>query len=414
MKNSKSRIAIAIATALGTLATGSAFAQNSSVQIGGSLNLFYSQSDGGSGQHIVSGKKHDNLSLSEPELYIHGEEKLGGGMTAWFRCTSSFDLMGTGAQGTAGQLCGRNSALGFKGSFGNVFAGTWDTPAKLVGGQIRGWFGGTASLTGGFASALYNGSGSNTGNTGATFWERRARSISYHSPDFNGFNFKAMVSAANEETALTTTAQQALSPRTMGLSLEYSQGPLYVGLGYESHKDFNPFANGIRGREANGATAVLLASVALGAGAGAYNGGTDDSWTLGARYQLGKTRLSGLYSRTTYDVAVGQDLKRDGYAFFVDHQLSGPHSIKAQYFVAKDLKGSLVTTANNATGAAVTDTGAKGWTLAYMYDFSKRTQAGFVYGVLDNDRNSGISKGVTTAALGSTQKVYGLNLRHRF
>jgi hypothetical protein len=39
---------------------------------------------------------------------------------------------------------------------------------------------------------------------------------------------------------------------------------------------------------------------------------------------------------------------------------------------------------------------------------------GFVYGLIDNDANSAYSKGVSTAAAGSTQKVYGLNVRHRF
>jgi len=381
--NSKTRIAVAVAAAFGAVSTG-AFAQNSSVQIGGSFNMFYSQSKP-NGTPSPSGKKHDNLSLSEPEMYIHGEEKLGGGMTAWFRCTSSFDLMGTSAANTtgAGQLCGRNSALGFKGSFGNVFAGTWDTPHKLVGGQVRGWFGGTASLTGGMANVLMNGAGSNTGNTGTSFWERRSRSISYHSPSFNGFNVKALVSAQNEATALTTAAQQALSPRTLGLSGEYAAGPLYIGLGYEQHKDF------------------------------AVAGAEDTAWMLGVRYQLGNTRLSALYSDTKFEPTATTELKKSGFALFVDHRLSGPHSVKAQYFKGGDSKGNAVA-AVGAHAAPGADTGAKGWTLAYMYDFSKRTQAGFVYGLIDNDRNANYSKGVSTAVNGATQKVYGLNLRHRF
>lgn len=379
---SKSRIAVALAAAFGTMATGAAFAQTSTVQIGGSLNMFYSKASAG---FAGGAKNHDNLSLSEPEMYIHGEEKLGGGMTAWFRCTSSFDLMGTGAGTTSGngQLCGRNSALGFKGSFGNVFAGTWDTPHKLVGNQVRGWFGGTASLTGGFANVLMNGSGSNTGNTGTSFWERRSRSINYHSPSFSGFNVKAMYSAQNEATGLSTGSP--LSPRTIGGSVEYAQGPMYFAIGYERHNDFGAVATGSE----------------------------DDAWVFGARYQFGSTRLSGLYSRTEFDATATTTLKKNGYALFVDHQIAGPHSVKAQYFAAGDSKGnSLAAVGTHAAPGA--DTGAKGWTLAYMYDFSKRTQAGFVYGVIDNDRNSRYSKGVSASTTGAEQKVYGLNVRHRF
>jgi predicted porin len=392
--NNKSRIALALAAAFGTAAMG-ASAQTSTVQIGGSFNMFYSITKPGS--PLIGGTKHDNLSLSEPEMWIHGEEKIGGA-TVWFRCTSSFDLMGTGAANTtgAGQFCGRNSALGFKGNFGNIFAGTWDTPQKHVGNAVRGWWGGTASLTGGFAQVLYGGSGSNTGNTGGTFWERRSRLISYHSPSFSGFEFKAAYSAANEETALTTAASQVLSPRMLGASASYSNGPLYLGVGYEKHNDYNP------------------GSVALGAGAAAYNGGSDTNWTFGGAYTFAfGTRLSGLYSRSKFDVTNTTELKKNGWAIFVDHRLSGPHSIKGQYFKGGDSKGTSAV-AVGAHAAVGPNTGAKGWSLAYMYEFSKRTQAGFVYGLIDNDASAMYTKGVSTAAPGATQKVYGLNVRHRF
>lgn len=393
---SKTRIAVALAAAFGTMATG-AFAQSSTVQIGGSLNMFYSKSDPGGVQPGVQGKKHDNLSLSEPELFIAGEEKLGSG-TAWFRCTSSFDLMGTSAANTtgAGQLCGRNSALGFKGSFGNVFAGTWDTPLKLVGGETRGWFGGTASLTGGFATVLLGGAGSNTGNTGATFWERRARSISFHSANYGGFNVKALYSAANEATGLITATMQQTSPRTLGLSAEYAQGPMYFGIGYEKHDDFNP------------------AAATLGTGATQYMGRSDEAWLFAARYQLRDVRLSGLYTKTEHEVSNTANLKKDGFALFADWKVSGPHSVKAQYFKGGDSKGTAGAAAVGSHPAVGSSTGAKGWSLAYTHDLSKRTQVGFVYGLIDNDTNAAYGKGVSTATTGATQKVYGLNLRHRF
>ena len=405
--NNKSRIALALAAAFGTAALGvssSAVAQTSSVQMGGGFNLFYQFSKPGGGNTppaVPQGQKHDNLSLSEPEMWIHGEEKIGSG-TVWFRCTSTFDVMGTEAATGGGQFCGRNSALGFKGNFGNVFAGTWDTPQKLVAGPIRGWFGGTASLTGGMARVLFNGSGSNTGNTGNTFWERRSRLISYHSPSFSGFDFKAAYSAANEETALVTTTTGNLNPRMFGLSAGYNNGPLYLGVGYEQHNDYNP----------GGAPTGSALSTS-------YNGGTDKNWTIGGSYTFGfGTRLAGLWTRSTYDVTNISNLKKTGWAVFADHRLSGPHSIKGQYYKAGDSKGNHTAAVSAATvgthGVAGPSTGAKGWTLAYTYDFSKRTEASFVYGVMDNDMNAAYSKGVQTAMPGATQKGYGLNVRHKF
>lgn len=422
----KSRIALAIAGAFGAVAMGatsSAVAQTSSVQIGGSFNAFYSISKPGANTAAgvpTQGKSHDNLSLSEPELWIHGEEKIGGA-TVWFRCTSSFDVFGTGASARgsvtttggiatpsstaaagAGQLCGRNSALGFKGNFGNVFAGTWDTPHKMITSAARGWWGGTATLTGGAANLIFNGSSSNTGNFGGTMYERRSRLISYHSPSFSGFNIKAAYSAANESTSLTTATLGNLKPRMWGASAEYANGPLFVGVGYEQHQDYNP-----------GAVAVALQGAA---GAGAYAGGKDKSWNVAAHYTFAfGTRLAGLWGTTTYEPTNGTDLKKSGWAIFVDHRLSGPHSIKGQYFKVGDSKGtSAIAVGNHAAPLGATANGAKGWSLAYMYDFSKRTQAGFVYGLIDNDTFATYSKGISTANPGATQKVYGLNVRHRF
>ncbi len=440
--NNKSRIALAIAAALGV--SSGAMAQTSTVQLGGSLNFFYQKasSTGGPTGSTNGTKSHDNLSLSEPELWIHGEEKIGAN-TVWFRCTSSFDLMGTSASATtsngvstapsAGQFCGRNSALGFKGNFGNIFAGTWDTPQKLVLGEVRGWWGGTASLTGGFANMLLGGAGSNTGNSGATMYERRARSISYHSPDFSGFKFKGMFSAANESTIASAAATQSLTPRLFGLSADYTNGPLYIGAGFEQHKDYNPSARTtITNRNVQGVNATISVTTtmtpAIGNGVGEYSGGTDSNYVIGARYTFGfGTRLSGLYTKTKYETSNGADATKAGWAIFVDHQLSGPHSIKGQYYKVGDTKGSAVlgsvSAGAGATAVPVTlgqhqspgaATGAHGWSLAYMYQLSKRTEMGFVYGVIDNETNATYSKGVNTAAPGSTQRGYGLNVRHKF
>ena len=421
--NNKSRIALAIAAALGTAAMG-ASAQTSTVQIGGALNMFYQNSNGGNANAAgvnKGGPKHDNLSLSEPELWVHGEEKLSADNTAWFRCTSSLDLMGVCAlNANSGQWCGRNSGMGMKGSWGNAFVGMWDTPNKILAGEIRGWWGGTGSLTGGFANMLYNGSG-NTNNTGSSFYERRARSINYHSPSFSGFSVNASTSASNEQTSQSVAAQQTLNPRTWGLSGQYNNGPLYLGIGYEGHKDFNPAGVGLASVSGvNTAGTAFTTPVASTVGNGAalgYNGGTDTNWSFGARYTFDfGTKLSALYSRSKYDVTNTTELKKNGYAIFVDHQLSGPHSIKAQYYKVGDTKGSAVggATTVGSYSVATTETGAKGWALAYMYAFSKRTEMGFVYGRISNDLNSTFSRGITTPNAGESQSNYGLNVRHKF
>ena len=398
--NNKSRIALAIAAAFGTAALGvssGAIAQTSTVQIGGGINLKYvnHRNTGGA----VSGSKNsnnDHLSLQEPEMWIHGEEKIGG-VTAWFRCSSSFDVTG----GEAAGLCTRNSAIGLKGGFGNIYAGNWESANRPIYNAARGWFSGTDSLVGGFANIMLGGSNSNKTNVTATaagFVDRMQRTIRYDSPQLGGFNLSASYTAANESTGLTTAASQGLTPRQFSLSGLYKNGPLFAGLAYSQHNDYNP----------------ATTAVAIGTGATQYNGGSDKNWmfTAGYTFNFG-TRLSGFYTTTNFDVTNTTNLKKSGWAVFVDHELSGPHSIKAAYYKAGDSKGNstLGTGVNSAPGA---DTGAKGWNLGYMYTMSKRTSVGFMYSVIDNDSGAAYGKGIQTATLGQTQKVYGLHTRHSF
>lgn len=398
--NNKSRIALAIAAAFGTAALGvssGAIAQTSTVQIGGGINMKYAVHKNTGG--VSTGSKNssnDNLSLQEPEMWIHGEEKIGN-QTVWFRCSSSFDVTG----GQAAGLCTRNSAIGLKGNFGNIYVGNWESANRPVYNAARGWFSGTDSLVGGFANVLMNTSSSNTTNTTATqasFVERMQRQIRYDSPSLGGFNLSASYTAANESTGLSAAASQGLTPRQFSLSGLYSNGPLFAGLAYSQHNDYNP-----------GNTP------AIGTGATQYNGGSDKNWMFSAGYTFNfGMRLSGLYTTTKYDVTNTTELRKSGWAVFVDHQLSGPHSIKAAYYQAGDSKGSSLIQVGAAHQAAGPDTGAKGWNLGYMYTMSKRTEVGFMYSVIDNDTNAKYGKGIQGATLGQTQKVYGLHTRHKF
>ena len=375
----KTAIAVAVA---GALAAPVAMAQGSTVQIGGGVHLIY----GLHNPHNPSAaSKHDNMHQSEPEIYVRGEEKLGGGLSVWFQCTSSFDVIGTQAQTNSAGWCGRNSGVGFKGGWGNLFAGTWDTPHKLNFNQARGWFSGT-NVFGGTATLLYSGSQSNVGNAGASMYRRQSRMWSYHSPSWGGFAVNASVSASNEQAAIPETPGR--SPRLYSVAGMYRGGPLYVGLSYEQHQDFR----------------------AVG------NGGDDDSISLVGVYTFANSiRLSGVYARNDYEnvVAVGDSVKTKGWATYLDWRIAGPHSLKAQYGRLRDVTG----TAGAAIGNFVVgnSTGGKVYSLAYAYDFSKRTQGYLGYARMKNDGNTDrFDQGIADATVGGKQTFMGMGLRHRF
>lgn len=362
----KKVMALAVAGALG--APAAALAQ---VQIGGSVHLQYFQHD----SDRDAFEKTDVLTTSEPEIYIRSEEKLGGGNSVWLQCTSSFDFLGVAASNTtgAGQWCGRNSALGFRGGWGNLFFGTWDTPHKLVSNQARGWWGGTNTLQGGSLQVLANGSDSNVPNTGSSFFRRHQRSVNYHSPDWGGFNLMAAFSSANEATAATTGAN--VSPRMYSLAGTFRTGPFFAGLGYEQHSDF------------------------------ALTAGSDTSFNVSAGVTFGGARISLLYLAAEYKPDVGSKVEHDGLALYVDWTISGPHSLYAQYVQRGDTK---------VAGATVSNSGVQVMGVHYGYRLSKRTQIYGGFNQMSNDDSASFTFGTSATTVGGTQTVVGVGLRHSF
>ena len=421
----KKLMAVAVVTALS--APTAALAQ---VTIGGGVNLLY----------FVSDFKNDNVSTStdmmqssESELTIRGEDKLGGGISAWIQCGTSIDGIISGNAATTAGMCTRNSAIGFRGGFGNVFFGNWDTPLKLVQNGVRGWFSGTNALYGGGFTLLAGGSASGVNNpvqsvtaspviggaTGAatanggsqaySMYRRQAQALNYHSPDFGGFVVKAAYSAGNESSGIADTSSPKLNPRLMGISGEYRLGGLWVGLGYEQHTDYNP------------------ANTTVGVGASQYGGGTDRNYTIGVGYTFaGRFKVTGAYSETKYEPANTTELKVKGYALYGEFNIAGPHHIKAAYVTVMDTEGTSTQNvgaykgsrgatcgiAGNVSCAA--DTGATVYTIAYAYDFSKRTQGLIAYNVMDNDPNAAFNQGVVASTLGGKQTSYGIAIRHSF
>jgi len=434
----KKVIAIAVAGALAGPAA--AYAQTSTVQIGGSLTLYYYSHDP---NNSGTGQSGDIMETSEPELYVRGEEQLGGGLSAWFQCTSSLDGMLGGASAiTNSGWCARNSGFGLKGSFGNVFMANWDTPQKLVFNRGRGWWGGTNAFTGGSAVLLNNGTASgaanpvqtvvgsaaagvtvNGANTAITdgpaaFFRRQARSWMYHSPEWSGFTFQGAFSSATESTGNATP----LDPRMWSVAGQYTNGPLYLGVGYERHKDYNPGNITVfTGVAAGGCSAA-------GVGTSCYGGGDDDTWTFVAGYTFaGVFNLRGMYSRSEYEVSQATGgLRAKGWGIWADWTIQGPHTLRGQYVDLDDISGTSAVNAGSYKGpmgvgcgptsalSCGSSTGGKVWGLAYSYAFSKRTMASFIYSKMDNDTNASFSKGKTAATAGNSQDTWGLAMQHRF
>jgi predicted porin len=401
----KKLIAVAVAGALGAPAL--AFAQASTVQVYGTMYMEYSRID--QGRPVAGGPERvtvDMLQSPGSNVGFKGEERLGGGMSAWFQCESTADIRGQTQDG----WCSRNSALGLKGAFGNIWVGNWDAPFKRVFGVNRitnetGIWGNSFLMTGGSTTVF--------GPALPGLWVRRVNnSINYDSPNFAGFQVMLATTALNHATGNLDNSPIA-KPRQWSIGATYTAGPLNVGAAYEVHKDFNP----------SGANAANpLAS------------GDDKAWLLSAGYTYGPVKIGVIYTKQEWDTASGAaaaagGTRTDGdlaaWQIAADWKIAGPHGLRAAYTVADDTEGSHGTAAAPLTIAGSSslrvfnggagNTGAKLWQISYVNTMSKRTEATIGYARLDNDAQARYAiGGVSAPAAGEDQNAWGISLRHRF
>lgn len=427
----KKLMAAAVAGAF--VAPGVAMAQNpSTVQIFGTIYAEYSwaqvgaQGSGNTPATVANGLMGggfpsggrvsvDQLQSPGSEIGFKGEEKLGGSLSAWFQCISTADWRGQSGNG----FCQRNSAVGFKGSWGNIFAGNWDTPFKRtidmgrVGGADTGIYGTAFLMTG--TSATVNGRGT------PTAWKRRQNnSFTYESPSWNGFQVLAMASVLSTADVIAsgvTSAVPGSKPRLYSLGASYVNGPLAISAAYEQHENFWTGAN-----------------AAGGAAAFTTFGGSDYAWHLSANYTFfGKLKVGGSYLYANHDMSTvagtnNTELKYQTYMLGADWAISGPWGVRGNWTGAADTKGGFGGAAVGGTPCTVTlvgnrvancgagGTGANLFQIQAYHKFSKRTEVAVGYVYLDQENNARYSLGgqVNGPAGGSTQSAFAVSARHTF
>jgi len=405
----KKLIAAAVAGAF--IAPAAALAQTSTVNIYGKFTYEYGWADQGNGRPSVDYADTPGGSA----IGFRGEEKLGGNLSAWFQCESSADVRGMDQTG----WCTRNSAVGFKGGFGNVFFGRWDTPLKramnvgTVGAEETGILGMSFLPFGGSGGASAAPAGTNATDLGIEtqqrqrFKRREAGLAYYESPNFSGFMVMGAFSAGNfaadapavDCTAIAPTACTNDKPRIWSIAGTYAAGPFGIGVGYEKHMEF-----GVMG------SAVNL---------------DDRGWGISAAYTFGgNIKVGGTYLDRKFETAAGREVKGRTWTIGVDWAIAGPHSVSAQYARANDSKGNSLTGIGGNGGVAAPhvivggvetsrgDTGGDAFSIAYSYAFSKRTRVKFGYVRVDNESNANIARIGNTAALiaGSSTTANGQNV----
>lgn len=393
----KKLMAIAVAGALGAPAL--ALAQASTVNVYGQITYEYGIIDQGAGQRSTDYADSPGGSA----IGFRGEEKLGGGMSAWFQCETSADVRAMDQEG----WCTRNSAVGFKGGFGNIHFGRWDTPMKralnvgTVGAEETGILGMSFLPFGGSGGADATASADGAQRQR---WKRREAGLTYYeSPNFSGFQVLGAFSTGNRAADVSPAdGTPNAKPRVISFAGTYNNGPLGIGLGYEVHKQF----------------AAYTPTVAADS--------DDKAWGISAAYTFAKSvKVGATYLDAKYETAIGRERKKKTYTVGVAWNVAGPHNIEAQYAKAGDTKGNDTAAAgcvstiggNGGVSCSGGDTGGDAWSIAYRYNFSKRTSIKLGYVRVDNDANVrtyriGNSASLTTN--GENVDGYAFHIRHRF
>jgi predicted porin len=316
---------------------------------------------------------------------LRSTETLGGGMTAWFQ--AEFNMKMARDNGVFdGDSTARNSGVGLRGGFGNVYFGTWETPWSQTFrlwdvGTIGGW-GPTTSIigrreqtgtnpsrfcannTGAAGQAALpvppicgNGSESTNGpngNLGYSLWRRYNYAVFYESPLFEGVQAKVAWQPNERKTNFTAVGVTNENPSSWSGSLTWT------GLGGRARV----FGATMQNKDWSNV------------------GSTDGGFTVGGGYDFGVVNVGVTYEDYKYKPVAG-DMHAKEWAVGLAVPL-GPGKIGASYAKAKKLEGGGVA-ASEAAGTNETD--AKMWNIGYEWALSKRTALGFGIAKIDNGAN---------------------------
>jgi len=307
---------IALVAALAAVAAP-AFAQ-SSVTLWGRINTTVeSQKEGNQDRKTVVQNNSSRLGLK-------GTEDLGGGLKASFALEHGFNS-DTGSVQTFGAPA---STFWSRASY--VELGTADTGSVRLGK----WFPGSYFATADYVSMHNHDTGTSSDALYAfgNFASATQNKVAYFSPTISGFQVELAVSAG-EGTAATAAEravhQRAVTPRIIDVAVNYDQGPLHGGFGYQKQGDFSQYA-------------------------------------LRGLYEMGPFVFGGYAQREEVTGRKSRDIGR----------ISAMYVVGAQEFH--------INVGGTKSGGTFGNTGASQYTLGYNYNLSKRTKIYGFYTAIDN------------------------------
>ena len=400
MLHKKKLLAIALAAAAGVPAL--AVAQTSNVVLYGKFypEMVWGKATGGSqpGTTLATMVNAPTGASDTPSIYslqannsrlgIRGEEQLSGDLKAIFQLESQIAIDTGGSA-----LASRDTFVGLTSErWGTVKLGNFDTVYKNYGDTLS--FLGVSS--GNFVSNSNILSKSPLGtSSSASFHLRRANSVQYESPDFRGI--AAAIQYSPDEAKSATRNAYLVS-----VGLKYENGPLYLAVAGEQHRDLFGGSRNVRSSLSNFNDPNARAK--------------DRAIRGTVRYSIGETTIEGDVSHIEWKEtggASGRFQKYDHYTFLIsaDHRM-GPWRFAASYTWGTKGDCSLFGGANCSTEGL---DGSQG-SLGASYSLSRRTQIFALGAYLRNGKSARYLNADWLADLqpGQDIKQVALGIAHTF
>lgn len=328
--------------ALAVLAASGAAFAQSTVTLYGVADAWFGQTK--NGVRAVKQTVLNSGGVNGSRWGLRGSEDLGGGLKANFQLEAGYNI-DTGASGSSTSFFNRQAFVGLSGGFGAVTVGRQYTAFDALRGVTNNTYDTAITTTG-----TVFGRGAAADYTG-----RVDNSLAYTSPDFGGVS-GAVVYGLGENKTTTVGASSNLS-----LHVKYAAGPLLVGYAHQNEK----------------AQVLNTTSVATGTASTKFN-------LIAGSYDLGMAKLLG-----------GFQTAKKGTVDDKEYQLGVEIPVGA---------------ANIALGYTSTDasTGAEatGYSIAGVYDLSKRTRLYAGYNSTKGETAAGVKDHSTS--------LLAVGVRHRF
>lgn len=269
------------------------------------------------------------VSSNSSRIGFKGAEDLGGGLKAIWQAESTI-----GVGSNQNSWSNRNTFVGLAGGFGTAIVGRHDTPYKTLGRKVD-LFGDSI----GDSRTIINQSGQDA---------RTNNTIAYITPNFNGFSavlaYVTDVTDNDPELATdnsTNNTTDNTENSAVSVSLNYANGPLFIGVAHQSVSD-NNFGTNADDRVSNRVAASYemgsLKFTGLWESNEAVAGTEDrdfDAWGLGAAFKMGANTIKAQYyfkdETDDYGAVDGDETDASKWAVGFDHSMSKQTTVYAYY-----------------------------------------------------------------------------------